>query len=73
MPLIRPMVPMEIRSSLVPGLGKIFLRNMRHQPQVPLDEHIPGFQVSLTGQSQIMGLLLGRQGLGEASRASCKE
>ena len=47
--------------------GIIFFHNMGHQPEIALDEDIPGFQIPLGCQFQIVLLLLGSKGFGEAA------
>ena len=42
-----------------------FPKPLSHQSQVSLDEDIPGFQVALLGEGQVVGFLLGAQGFGE--------
>lgn len=43
------------------------LHDMGDQAEIALDEDVPGFRVALPGQSQVVLLLLGGEGLGEAA------
>ena len=52
---------------LVRGLGIVFFHNVGDQAQVALDENIAGIQIPLLGQFQVVLLLLGGEGLGEAA------
>ena len=45
---------------LIRGLGIVFLHDVGHQAQIALDEHIPGIQIPLGRQLQIVLLLLRR-------------
>ena len=47
--------------------ASILLHDMGHEPQISLDEDIPGLQVALGAAAEIFPLLFGGERLGKAA------